>query len=219
MIDEPEKKTKAVIIDYGSGNLKSVFNAFKFVGSGDVNVTKDPRDLLSSSHIILPGVGSFSDCMNGLASLPGMIEALHDEVIKNKKPFLGICVGMQLMASLGKENGRTKGLDWISGEVVKITPKGPMLKIPHMGWNAISFNSKTHPIWKKFTSGAHAYFVHSYQFMPTNKNVILATTDYGEKITAVVGSENIIGTQFHPEKSQKFGQGFIKEFLMWDGKT
>ncbi len=219
MFDELEKKTKAVIIDYGSGNLKSVFNAFKLAGFGDVKVTRDFNDLLLSTHIILPGVGSFSDCMNGLVALPGMIEALQDAVIKKKKPFLGICVGMQLMASYGKENGTTKGLDWISGVVVKITPKDPVLKIPHMGWNNINFNKKLHPIWKKFTLGPHAYFVHSYQFIPTNKDAVLATTDYGENITAVVGVENIIGTQFHPEKSQKFGQSFIKEFLMWDGKT
>jgi glutamine amidotransferase len=219
MIDEPEKQTKAVIIDYGSGNLKSVFNAFKLASYGDVSVTHDFCDLSLSSHIILPGVGSFADCMKGLVSLPGMIETLQDEVIKNKKPFLGICVGMQLMASLGKENGTTKGLDWICGEVEKIIPKDPMLKIPHMGWNTVNFNNESHPIWKKFTSGCHAYFVHSYQFIPTNKDVILATTEYGENITAVVGSDNIIGTQFHPEKSQSFGQSFIKEFLMWDGNT
>ena len=123
MIGEPEKQAKSVIVDYGSGNLKSVFNAFKHASSGDVSVTHDFRDLSLSSHIILPGVGSFADCMKGLVSLPGVIETLQDEVIKNKKPFLGICVGMRLMASLGKENGTTKGLGWISGEVEKITPK------------------------------------------------------------------------------------------------
>ena len=219
MISKLEKKTKSIIIDYGSGNLKSVLNAFKTAGSGGVIVSQDPRELSLSSHIILPGVGSFSDCMDGLVSLPGMIEALQAEVINNKKPFLGICVGMQLLASFGKENGTTAGLDWISGEVVKIKTSDPALKIPHMGWNSISFNNKAHPICKKFISGTHAYFVHSYQFMPMNKDSILATTEYGENIIAVVGNDNIIGTQFHPEKSQKFGLDFIKEFLMWDGNT
>jgi imidazole glycerol-phosphate synthase subunit HisH len=210
---------KTVIIDYGSGNLRSVAKAFEHASVENVLVTNDPAELSSASHIVLPGVGAFADCKLGLQALPGMIEALNTQVIENKKPFLGICVGMQLMATLGREHGETAGFDWITGEVVEIAPSDATLKIPHMGWNALNFDPKAHPVLSGFEAGTHAYFVHSYYFAAANPDTVLARVDYGGPVTAMIGRDNIIGTQFHPEKSQHFGLAFIENFLKWSGSV
>ncbi len=209
---------KTIIIDYGSGNLRSVAKAFEHASVEDVQVTNNPAELATASHIVLPGVGAFADCKAGLAALPGMIDALNEQVIEQKKPFLGICVGMQLMASLGKEHGETAGLDWIAGEVIEIKPSDKSLKIPHMGWNALEFKPGVHPVLKGFETGTHAYFVHSYYFAAANADQVLANVEYGGTVTAVVGRDNMIGTQFHPEKSQHFVLAFIENFLNWDGE-
>lgn len=221
---------KTVIIDYGSGNLRSVAKAFEHAKDSpwveEVVVTNDPVELASASHIVLPGVGAFADCQAGLAAVPGMIEALNEQVIEQKKPFLGICVGMQLMATKGFEHGETAGFDWISGEVVEIKPKditkdipgAASLKIPHMGWNELSFKADAHPVLAGFEPGCHAYFVHSYHFAATNPDEVLARIDYGGPVTAMIGRDNMIGTQFHPEKSQHFGLAFIENFLKWSGE-
>jgi glutamine amidotransferase len=163
---------------------------------------------------VLPGVGAFADCMKGLSAVPGMVQALREQVLKKGVPFLGICVGMQLLASVGREFGDHAGLGWIAGEVVKITPGDPALKIPHMGWNELSI-VRSHPLLAGIESGAHAYFVHSYQFLPALPEDLLATTDYGGPLTAMVGDGNIAGTQFHPEKSQATGLRLLGNFLTW----
>ncbi len=212
---------KTVIIDYGSGNLRSVAKAFEHASVEEVLVTNEPAELENASHIVLPGVGAFADCKAGLLALPGMIDALTTEVIEQKKPFLGICVGMQLMATLGREHGETAGFDWIAGEVVEIRPDDSSsdvrLKIPHMGWNALNFKENAHPVLHGFKPGVHAYFVHSYHFAAANPAHVLASVDYGGPVTAMIGRDNIIGTQFHPEKSQHFGLAFIENFLKWPG--
>ena len=204
---------KIALIDYGSGNLQSAYKslelAAKYKKKNKVFVTSKSKDLLSANKIVLPGVGTFSDCMKGLKSIPGMIDILNEQVIQKKKPFLGICVGMQLLATEGKEKGNHKGLNWIKGKVVKIK-KNKKIKIPHMGWNTVNSISK-HPVIKK--KKFETYFVHSYNFICKNKKNILATCDYKQNITAIVGKENIIGTQFHPEKSQINGLKIIKNFL------
>ena len=207
-----------VIIDYGSGNLRSVAKAFEHARVEDVLVSNDPAALKDASHIVLPGVGAFADCKAGLEAVLGMIEALEEQVINAKKPFLGICVGMQLMATLGREHGETAGFDWIGGEVVEIKPNDATLKIPHMGWNALEFDAGVHPVLQGFETGVHAYFVHSYHFAAANSENVLASVDYGGKVMAIVGRDNMIGTQFHPEKSQQFGLAFIENFLKWDGQ-
>ncbi len=209
---------KTVIIDYGSGNLRSAAKAFEHASVEEVQVTNDPAALKDASHIVLPGVGAYADCKAGLEAVPGMIEALEDEVINQQKPFLGICVGMQLMATRGREHGETAGFDWIKGEVVEIEPTDVTLKIPHMGWNALEFDKAAHPVLQGFEAGMHAYFVHSYHFAAASAENVLASVDYGGKVTAMVGKDNMIGTQFHPEKSQKFGLAFIENFLKWDGE-
>jgi glutamine amidotransferase len=168
---------------------------------------------------VLPGVGAFADCMAGLAAIPGMVEALGEKVLKQGTPFLGICVGMQLLASVGREFGDHPGLGWIAGEVVKIAPApsdkdGPALKIPHMGWNALKV-LRPHPLLGGLDDGAHAYFVHSYQMKPAAPDNLLATTDYGGPLTAAIGRDNIAGTQFHPEKSQAVGLTLLGNFLKW----
>lgn len=214
-------KNKTVIIDYGSGNLRSAAKAFERAseefGASEVVVTNDPAALKNADHIVLPGVGAFADCKAGLAAVPGMIDALTEQVIANKKPFLGICVGMQLMATLGREHGDTDGFGWIDGEVVEIKPSDAALKIPHMGWNALSFEPGAHPVLSGFDVGAHAYFVHSYHFAAANAGNVLAEVEYGGAVTAMIGRDNMIGTQFHPEKSQQFGLAFIANFLRWPG--
>ena len=211
---------KAVIIDYGSGNLRSAAKAFERAAreiglAGDVIVTADAAALAEASHIVLPGVGAFADCRAGLAAVPGMVAALEAEICGNRKPFLGICVGMQLMAERGLEFGVHPGLGWIAGDVVALTPDNPSLKIPHMGWNDLQIIGDGHPVLAGLASGDHAYFVHSYQMAAADSGDILATVDYGGPVTAIVGRDNMIGTQFHPEKSQRAGLRLIANFLHW----
>ncbi|MFZ0693001.1 MAG: imidazole glycerol phosphate synthase subunit HisH [Alphaproteobacteria bacterium] len=207
------------VIDYGSGNLHSAAKAIELAAreNGEtVSVTSDANALKDAKRIVLPGVGAFADCKRGLTSLPGMIEALDKEVIKNGKPFLGICVGMQLMAERGLEDGVHEGLGWIKGEVRKLTPSDPTLKIPHMGWNDLQMTSKRHPLFKGLEPGSDAYFVHSYHLVCKNERDVLAETDYGGSVAAVIGRDNMAGTQFHPEKSQAVGLTLIANFLAWN---
>ena len=202
------------IIDYGSGNLRSAAKAFEHVCDDQVLVTSNPADVRAASHIVLPGVGAFADCRRGLAAVPGMEEALREIVIEAGRPFLGICVGMQLMASIGEEFGETAGLDWIQGRIKAIEPSDPSLKIPHMGWNELQ-DVQGHPVLDGIGQGAYAYFVHSFHFVPDQADHLLATVDYGGDLTAVIGRDNIIGTQFHPEKSQGTGLKLIENFIKW----
>ena len=211
------------IVDYGSGNLRSAAKAFeraaREAGVDDrVLVTSSPRDVAEADRIVLPGVGAFADCRAGLYGVPGMVDALQREVIDRSKPFLGICVGMQLMATRGVEYGIHAGLDWIQGDVVRIEPgvnaAGGHLKIPHMGWNQLT-DLKPHPLLAGISAGDHAYFVHSFQLKAARPETVLALTDYGGPITAAVGRDNLAGTQFHPEKSQATGLLLIANFLRW----
>jgi glutamine amidotransferase len=210
---------RVAIIDYGSGNLRSAEKAFARV-SGELRtgheilVTSAPERVREAERIVLPGVGAFADCMYGLSSVAGMIEVLEEEVLQRGKPFLGICVGMQLLASVGREHGDHKGLGWIDGEVVHLTPQDPSLKIPHMGWNELKI-TQAHPLLAGVNGEAHAYFVHSYHLRARDPGAVLATTDYAGAIAAVVGRDNIAGTQFHPEKSQSVGLDLIGRFLAW----
>lgn len=202
------------IIDYGSGNLRSVAKAFERAGadsSADVRVTQSPDLVRQASHIVLPGVGAFADCMQGLAALPGMLDVLNEQVLARKKYFLGICVGMQMLFDEGHEHGTHKGLGWLPGEVAALSP-AEGLKIPHMGWNDLSL-AKDHPLLKNVSPGAEVYFVHSYHAVCKNPEHILAATEYGQFIAAVVGRDNIMGTQFHPEKSQQAGLQLLKNFM------
>ena len=206
------------IIDYGSGNLRSAGRAFELAAADlglEVSVTSRAEELIAASHIVLPGVGSFADCKRGLISLPGMAEALYQAVILDGKPFLGICVGMQLLADVGREHGEHKGLAWIEGEVVALSPSDKNLKIPHMGWNDLHIEVPDHPFFSGVKEGSHVYFVHSYGFECVNPGDCLASVDYGGPIAAVIGRENVIGTQFHPEKSQATGLKMITNFLKW----
>jgi glutamine amidotransferase len=211
---------KAVIIDYGSGNLRSAAKAFERVAADEglslaVEVTDDARALADASHIVLPGQGAFGDCNSGLRAVPGMVEALQEAVIGDGRPFFGICVGMQLMATRGLEHGTHQGLGWIPGEVVPMAPGDPSLKIPHMGWNELRLHAPDHPILAGIADGDHAYFVHSYVFDCADDAHLLATADYGGPVTAIVGRDNMVGTQFHPEKSQAAGLRMIANFLRW----
>jgi glutamine amidotransferase len=184
-------------------------------GTGhDIVTTADPAAVKAAERIVLPGVGAFADCMRGLSFIPGMVAMLREKVLKEGAPFLGICVGMQLLATVGREFGDHAGLGWIAGEVVKIAPSDPALKIPHMGWNELQI-ARRHALLDGIDSGAHAYFVHSYQFKPALPDDLIATTDYGGTLTAVIGNENIAGTQFHPEKSQATGLKLLSNFLKW----
>ena len=208
-----------VLIDYGSGNLRSAAKAFeraaREVGSdGAVTVTSDAGALASADRVVLPGVGAFADCKRGLAALPGMIEALHEAVIVRGRAFLGICVGMQLMATVGREFETIDGLGWIPGEVVAIVPSDPTLKIPHMGWNELKLAAE-HPLLAGLKNADHAYFVHSYQLQAREPRHVMTTVDYGGPITAAVGRDNLFGVQFHPEKSQATGLRLIANFLRW----
>ncbi|MFH1805757.1 MAG: imidazole glycerol phosphate synthase subunit HisH [Pseudomonadota bacterium] len=210
------------IIDYGSGNLRSCAKAFERAARetgnpGDIIVTSNPEQVRMASHIVLPGVGAFADCRAGLDDVSGMVEVLEEQVIRGGKPFLGICVGMQLMASVGREFVDTLGLDWIDGEVVAITPDDASLKIPHMGWNELQLDpaGHSHPVLAGIADGDHAYFVHSYHMHVRNPAQRLATVRYGGDLTAMIGRDNMIGTQFHPEKSQKTGLILIGNFLGW----
>ncbi|MDP6787031.1 MAG: imidazole glycerol phosphate synthase subunit HisH [Rhodospirillales bacterium] len=207
------------IVDYGSGNLRSAAKSFEraVAEAGlkmDVAVTAEAAVVRGASHIVLPGVGAFADCKRGLMALPGMAEALNQAVIEGGRPFLGICVGMQLMASVGREHAEHPGLGWIAGEVVALTPNDESLKIPHMGWNQLNM-TRPHPVFRGIAEGAHAYFVHSYGFACAEASHVVATADYGGPLTAAVGRDNLIGTQFHPEKSQATGLALITNFLGW----
>lgn len=209
-----------VIVDYGSGNLHSAHKAVERAATQlgvQVIVTSDPDVVRRADRIVLPGVGAFADCRRGLDQVTGMVEALTECVMKGGKPFLGICVGMQLLASRGLEHGVAQGLDWIPGEVVEIKPMSPELKVPHMGWNTLAPRGM-HPLLKDIPTGEkglHAYFVHSYHLKAAHADHVLATTEYGGELTAMVGRDNIVGTQFHPEKSQKLGLALIANFLRW----
>jgi glutamine amidotransferase len=210
------------IIDYGSGNLHSAAKAFERAAREHgstlaVKVTSAPEEVAGADRIVLPGVGAFADCKQGLARVPGMIEALEEAVRRRGKPFLGICVGLQLMASRGLEHGVTPGLGWIEGEVRAITPANPALKIPHMGWNTLRV-AREHALLEGIPTGEqglHAYFVHSYHLVPEDEDALVASTDYGGPITALIAKDNMAGTQFHPEKSQKLGLALIANFLKW----
>ena len=210
------------IIDYGSGNLHSAAKAFERAARSMENpekivVTRDPDTVFRADRIVLPGVGAFADCRKGLDSLNGMVDAMTEAVRDKARPFFGICVGMQLLATQGKEYVTTPGLDWISGDVEKIVPRDENLKIPHMGWNTLDL-VREHPVLERLPlgeKGRHAYFVHSYQLKPANENDVLARADYGGPLTAIVGKDTVIGTQFHPEKSQRFGLALISNFLKW----
>jgi imidazole glycerol-phosphate synthase subunit HisH len=210
-----------VIVDYGSGNLHSAAKAFERAaresGSNEkIVVSDDANAVRKADRVVLPGVGAFADCRRGLDAVPGMIDALNEAVHEKGKPFFGICVGMQLLAERGREYEVTQGLGWIKGEVNRIAPSDGALKIPHMGWNTL--DSKSHPVLAGIPLGAqglHAYFVHSYQLNAENSGDVVARAEYGGPITAMVGRDNIIGTQFHPEKSQKLGLALISNFLKW----
>jgi glutamine amidotransferase len=210
------------IVDYGSGNLHSAAKAFERAAreSGHdepILVTSDPSEVARAGRVVLPGVGAFADCRQGLDEIPGMIEALETAVRKNGRPFFGICVGMQLMAERGREYKVTPGLGWIAGEVDRITPSDPDLKIPHMGWNTLNM-LRAHPLLEDIPlgpDGLHAYFVHSYELKTARNSDLVAQADYGGPLTAIVGRDNMVGTQFHPEKSQKLGLRLIANFLKW----
>ncbi|MBE9558741.1 MAG: imidazole glycerol phosphate synthase subunit HisH [Proteobacteria bacterium] len=202
------------IVDYGSGNLHSAAKAFERMADEPVLVTADPAAVATADRIVLPGVGAFGDCWGGLNALEGMVEALEEAVVRGGRPFLGICIGMQLMATRGLEHGEFSGLGWIAGEVTQLKPADPALKVPHMGWNDLTVEH-AHPVLDSLPEGAHMYFVHSYQFITQNPAHVLATTDYGGPVTAVIGRDNMIGSQFHPEKSQESGLAFIEAFLRW----
>ena len=207
------------IVDCGSGNLCSAAKAFERAAleneiSAEVKVTNGPEAVAAADRVVLPGVGAFADCRRGLKDVPGLEAALHEAVMIQARPFLGICVGMQLMAEAGREFERVGGLGWIGGEVVAIEPADTALKIPHMGWNEIEPRS-AHPLLAGLGSGAHAYFVHSYHFRLHDPADLIATTEYGGPLTAVVGRNNVAGTQFHPEKSQETGLRLIGNFLRW----
>ena len=210
------------IIDYGSGNLRSAAKAFEREAGGledtpSIVVTADADLVRRADRIVLPGVGAFADCRAGLLAVAGMREALDSRVIHGGVPFLGICVGMQLMATRGLEKGVHDGLGWIPGDVVPLTPADPALKVPHMGWNTLTF-TQSHPLLDGLVdgeAGLHAYFVHSYHLATTDPATLLATADYGGPVTAAVGRDNLFGTQFHPEKSQTLGLALIRNFLRW----
>jgi len=210
------------IVDYGSGNLHSAAKAFERAAheaglDQPIVVTQDPDVVARADRVVLPGVGAFADCRRGLDAVAGMVDALEESVRRNGRPFFGICVGMQLLAERGREYEVTEGLGWIAGEVDRITPSDPSLKIPHMGWNTLNV-ARAHKLIDGLAlgpQGRHAYFVHSYQLNPAQPADLIAAADYGGLVTAIVGRDNIVGTQFHPEKSQKLGLALIANFLKW----
>ena len=210
------------IIDYGSGNLRSASKAIERAAATGADhqpivVTADPEAVRRAERIVLPGVGAYRDCRDGIAAIPGMTEALDTAVRTRGRPFLGICVGMQLMATSGHEHETTPGFAWIAGEVRRLDPADPTLKIPHVGWNALAL-ARPHPLLAGLGiegGGQHAYFVHSYRLVPEDSGDMLLTTDYGGAVTAMVARDNMAGTQFHPEKSQAFGLGLLANFLAW----
>ena len=202
------------IVDYNSGNISSVINSFKEVAKDKVNieVTSNLNKIKSSDKVVLPGQGSFKSCIDALKTINGLVDTLNEFAINNKKPLLGICVGLQMFADIGYEESETKGLGWIAGKVSKINNQEGKYKLPHIGWNEIKV-VKSSKIFKGIENKAHMYFVHSYEFVPENKNVILATTNYSSNIVCSVEKENIFGTQFHPEKSDKIGLKIIDNFI------
>ena len=210
------------IVDYGSGNLHSAAKAFeraaRDAGRGqEIVVTSDPAAVTGADRVVLPGVGAFADCRRGLDAIDGMVEALDEAVRKKGRPLFGICVGMQLLAERGREYEVTEGLGWIAGEVDRIVPNDPNLKIPHMGWNTLNV-ARAHPVLEGLSfgpQGRHAYFVHSFQLNVAQRADLVADADYGGPVTAIVARDNIFGTQFHPEKSQKLGLALIGNFLRW----
>jgi imidazole glycerol-phosphate synthase subunit HisH len=210
------------IIDYGSGNLHSAAKAFEraarsMEGAENIMVTRDPEVVFRADRVVLPGVGAFADCRRGLDALDGMVEALTETVRDKARPFFGICVGMQLIATRGKEHVITEGLNWIKGDVEKISPRDENLKVPHMGWNTLDV-VREHPVLQRLPlgpKGRHAYFVHSYHLNAADEADVLARADYGGPVTAMVAKDTAIGTQFHPEKSQRFGLALIANFLKW----
>jgi len=207
-----------VIIDYNSGNLRSAEKSFQLMSEelnlGKVKVSNKPEDVVNADRVVLPGVGAFADCKHELSSIMGLYEAIEAHV-KTGKPFMGICVGMQMMATCGHEHGYHEGFNWIKGDVKIMEPNDKNLKIPHMGWNNLNILN-SHPVFNNINENDHVYFVHSYHFEVENNNNLLASVDYGGKVTAAVAHENIIGTQFHPEKSQSVGLQIIKNFLQWN---
>ena len=205
---------KVTIVDYNSGNISSVINSFKEVAKNKVSidVTSDLGKIKSSDKLVLPGQGSFKSCVDALNKIDGLTEALNEFAINNKKPLLGICVGLQMFADVGYEETETKGLGWISGKVSKIDNQNGKFKLPHIGWNQINI-VKDSKLFKDIENNSHMYFVHSYEFVPNDKNVISATTDYSSNIVCSVEKENIFGTQFHPEKSDRIGLKIIDNFI------
>ncbi len=210
---------KIALIDYGAGNIHSVHKALEVAGNAcghrlDISIGSNPDIIRKADRIILPGDGAFADCVGHLRAIKGLIEALSEAVHQRARPFLGICVGMQLLATKGLELGETAGLGWLNGTVERIQPHDKTLKVPHMGWNTLDAK-QAHPVLKDIPTGLHAYFLHAYHFMPHNMSDVIATADYGGAITAIVAKDNIIGTQFHPEKSQKLGLQLLSNFLNW----
>ena len=207
-----------VIVDYESGNLHSAEKAFQRmaseVGAGAVTVTSDPDSVRSATRVVLPGDGAFPACRDELYDHRGLFEAIEETVITQGRPFMGICIGMQMLATRGLEYRETDGFDWIGGTVDRIAPSDTALKVPHMGWNDLVIDH-AHPVFEGIQTGDHAYFVHSYQFRVDDPGHLLAHAEYGERVTAVVGRDNIVGTQFHPEKSQHTGLRMIANFLTW----
>jgi len=206
------------IIDYGAGNLRSAAKALAHAGRAagiEVLVTADPDQVAKADRIVLPGVGAFAECKRGLESKVGVVEAMREAVIEKGRPFLGICVGMQLMASVGVEYGEHPGLDWIKGRVVRLEPEDATLKIPQIGWNDLHFGKPGHPIFAGLRSGVHGYFVHSYHYLLSDPAHLLAEVDYGGRIAAAIGRDNMVGFQFHPEKSQAVGLKLLANFLAW----
>ncbi len=201
------------LIDYGAGNLHSVANALKAAGAADVAITADPDVVRAADRIVLPGVGSFRACAEGLRAIPGLVAAIEERVLVGSAPFLGICVGMQLLASRGVEHGITEGLGWIEGEVRLMEPTDPAIKIPHMGWNDVALPPHATPAG--LIEPGEAYFLHSYHFLPEDGANIAAMTDHGGGIVAAVARDNIVGVQFHPEKSQAYGLALLARFLEW----
>ncbi len=207
---------KIAIIDCGAGNLHSVRKAFAHVAyrlGAEVQVTTTPEVLKNATHIVLPGVGTYADCMQGLLKHAGLREALEERVLAQGTPLFGICVGMQMLFERGHEFGVTEGLGWFKGEVRKLEPKNNQLRIPHMGWNTLHLKAPTHPLFAGISEGAHAYFVHSYHATLAAPHEVLATVDYGQDIVACIGRDNIVATQFHPEKSQDIGLRMIENFV------
>ena len=207
---------KLAIVDLAYGNIGSIEFAFARLGLTPV-LTADPQEIAAADRVVLPGVGAFADCRRGLDAVTGMVDALNDTVRKKGRPFLGICVGMQLMAERGREYEVVDGLGWVPGEVDRITPGDPDLKIPHMGWNTLNEKRK-HPLFDGIalgSGGLHGYFVHSYHLKTSDRSCLVADADYGGSVTAVVARDNYVGTQFHPEKSQRLGLALIANFLKW----